>query len=541
MYSPQYIHNAWWLLAMLPMLAGYLWFARWRAQALVAAGDPGLILARLKGFSALRGWLRLCLRLAAVLLLVLGLVNWQRPVEQAGGQLGGLDVVLALDVSNSMMATDLPPNRLEKARLFASRLMDTLQGNRVGIVAFAGDAFVQLPLTTDVAAGRMYLQSVTTGLVPSQGTNLYKALQTCRQAFDAAEKKYKAVVLVTDGEEHEAAAERAADSLSAEGVVLLTIGAGSPAGATLPSGNGQPRTNNRGEVVVSKLNTALLRQLAKATKGAYFALSDIDETVAALMAEINSMDKKTIQNSRLINYQSFSHVLIALALVLLVAELLLPAGRKKKRQQATKRAIISALAGCLLAPAGLWAQNQNTDALLRKANKAYLDQSFVEAKTLYEQVLKANPAQPMAQHQLGNMAYRNKQFAEAAGHFKSAANAPGAAPQQAMAYNNGGLSYAQNAEPNLPKAIESFKAALRTNPYDAEVRNNLYRALEEWKKQQQAQQPPPDTSGPKKQPPTPKFDQKQANQKLQAMQQEEKRIRDKMNKPQSGGTGDKDW
>jgi hypothetical protein len=139
------------------------------------------------------------------------------------------------------------------------------------------------------------------------------------------------------------------------------------------------------------------------------------------------------------------------------------------------------------------------------------------------------------------MAYRNKQYSEAAAHYKAAAAGKSNATTQAGAYNNAGLSHANAPEPNLPKAIESFKQSLRQNPNDATVRNNLYRALEEWKKQQQQQQNQPDTNPQKKPPPNNKFDQKQAKQKLEALQQEEKRIREKMNKAPAGGTGNKDW
>ena len=541
MPSTQYIQNAWWLLALLPVLAAYLWFVNWRHQALSKVGHYPLVMARFVGFSARRGQVKLALRLAAMVLIALSLINWQSPVEQAGGSMGGLDVIIAIDVSNSMMATDLQPNRLEKARLFASKLMDTLQGNRVGMVAFAGEAFVQLPLTTDIAAARIYLQSVNTGLVPAQGTNLFEALETCRQAFDPTEKKYKAAVLITDGEEHDAKAMSAAKNLQQEGIVLLTVGAGSAKGATMPTETGELRTNDKGEVVLSKLNEALLLQLAKSTKGSYEALADVDTNVASVLAEINSLDKKTISNSRLINYKSWSHGLIALALLLLLADLLLPTRGGVPRFFGKKqRALAAAIfALCFAIQSNGWAQPPNPD--LRKANQAYLDKDFAQAKKLYEQVLKTDPKNPNAQYNLGNMAYRNKQYGEAAAHYKAAAAGKSNATTQAGAYNNAGLSHANAEEPNLPKAIESFKQSLRQNPNDAAVRNNLYRALEEWKKQQQQQQNQPDTNPQKKPPPNNKFDQKQAKQKLEALQQEEKRIRDKMNKAPAGGTGNKDW
>ena len=472
----------------------------------------------------------------AVLLLGISLMNYQKPIEQAGGQLGGIDVMIAIDVSNSMMATDLQPNRLEKARLFASKLMDTLQGNRIGIVAFAGEAFVQLPLTTDIAAARIYLQSLTTGLIPVQGTNIFKALETCRTALNPAEKKYKAVVLLTDGEELDDNAMAAAKALKNEGIVLITLGVGSANGATLPTETGEPRTNERGEIVVSKLNETLLKQLAEATYGTYLPLQETNATVAAVQNEIGSMDKKPISNARLINYESWSHPLIAFAAFLLLLELLLPA--KAGRLKTRKSFAAALLMGVFFSPQ---TQAQNTDDLLRKANDAYLQQHYDDAKKMYEAVLKTDPKNAVARYNIGNMAYRSKNFTESANNFKAVTDQKPEPKIQAGAYNNAGLSHANAEEKNLPKAIESFKQSIRQNPYDDEVRNNLYKALDEWKQQQQQQQNKPDSNKKKPPPPKNKFDQKQADQKLQALQQEEKRIRDKMTKPAGGKAGDKNW
>ena len=153
------------------------------------------------GVSGTRNKIKASLVITAIILLGVAMMNLQKPVQQAGGGLKGVDVMIALDVSNSMMANDVSPNRLERARLLAARLIDTLQGNRVGIIAFAGDAYLQLPLTTDLTAARLYLQSISTSLVPAQGTNIYDALELADQSMDPAAHQYKAVLLVTDGEE----------------------------------------------------------------------------------------------------------------------------------------------------------------------------------------------------------------------------------------------------------------------------------------------------------------------------------------------------
>jgi len=550
----EYIQNLWWLLALLPIVASWWLYERWKRNTRQKMGDSRLVNQMLQGYSPKRNLLKNGMALLAVLLLIAALLNLQKPVQEGDTGLNGLDVMIALDVSNSMLAQDESPSRLEKARLLTAKLIDTLQGNRVGIIAFAGDAYLQLPLTTDIAAARLYLQSISTALVPKQGTNIYDALKLANISMNPAEKKYKAVILVTDGEEMDEKAMDEAKDLASSGIVLLTVGIGSAMGATLTDENGLKRTDENGQVVVSRLNEKLLQQLVIPTHGTYRHLANTDETVTAIVAELSTFDKKPIINTNLINYKSYSSWMIVLAFLLLLLQLLLPDRVNKKTASGFASKLKPALAiWCilLLPQAGM---AQNSKLITRKANEAYRQQQYDKAEKLYAEALKTDPGNAVAKYNLGNIAYRRKQYDNAIKNYDDATASSSAAKQQAGAFNNKGLSHV--AENKLPEAIEAFKKSIRRNPYDEQARKNLNKALKEQQKQQQEQknqQNPQDSSQQKQdkqkkeaQPepqPENKIKKDDAEDKLQALRQEEKKLRDKMNKQkgQAGQAGSKDW
>jgi Ca-activated chloride channel family protein len=545
----QYILNALWLLAVIPVLLLLIWNDYWKRSVSKKIGDARLVQLMMVGVSATRNKIKASLVVIALFLLGIAMMNLQKPVQQAGGGLRGLDLMIALDVSNSMMANDVSPNRLERARLLAARLIDTMQGNRVGIIAFAGDAYLQLPLTTDLTASRLYLQSINTSMIPNQGTNIYDALDLADQSMDPAAHEYKAVLLITDGEELDKKALDAAKKLKQSGVVILPVGIGTPSGATLPGDNGEPRKDAEGKTVISKLNETLLKQLADETHGTYRLMGETEATLQSIVSELSSMDKKPISNAAMVNYQSYSHWMIAIALLLLFIEIILPAKAKTENKKAEQVKATTAKAAAmllLLVVVSLPAISQSAKVLLHKANEAYRTNQFDEAEKLYKSVLKGDPNNKVARYNLGNIAYRRKQFEEAAKDYDNVTAQNDIAKKDAAgAWNNKGLSYVEQKD--LPKAIESFKQSIRKNPFDDEVRMNLNKALQEQQKQNQEQQR---DSNKQKQPPPPKqqpkqkkqnMNQKEAEQKLAALRQEEKKIRDNRKQPASGSGSDKDW
>ncbi len=548
----EYLENLWWLVALVPALAAWWLYRRWQRSTQQKMGDSRLVKQMLQGYSPQRSLWKNGMVLAALVLLVAALLNLQKPVQEGNTGLNGLDVMIALDVSNSMLAQDEPPSRLEKARLLTAKLIDTLQGNRVGIIAFAGDAYLQLPLTTDIAAGRLFLQSISTALVPRQGTNIYDALKLANASMNPAEQKYKAVILITDGEEMDKKAMDAAKDLRSAGIVLLTVGIGSPTGATITDENNQKKVDETGRVVVSKLNEQLLQELAVATMGSYRHLQNTDDAVKSMIAELNTFEKKPITNTALINFKSYSGWMIAAAFVLLLLQVLMPDKLSGKPMANPLAKMKSAAILLLLMCGGKAAMAQNSRLVLRKANEAYRQQQYDQAEKLYAQALQADPNNSVAKYNLGNIAYRRKQYDNAIKNYDASTATSPQAKQQAGAWNNKGLSHV--AQKRLPEAIDAFKQAIRLNPYDEEARKNLNKALKELQQQQQQnQQNQPDSSQQKqdKQKQQQKKPEQQedkmkkddAEDKMQALRQEEKKLRDKMNKQkgQNGQSGDKDW
>jgi Ca-activated chloride channel family protein len=250
-------------------------------------------------------------------------------VEQVNRQ--GIDVMIALDVSKSMLAQDVQPDRLQRARLLVTRLIDRLQNDRVGLVLFAGRAYLQMPLTSDHSAAKMYVNTASTQSVPTQGTVIAEALTTCNNAFDEKQKKYKAVILITDGEDHDENAMEIAGKMVEEGVVIHTVGVGSTSGSQIidPDTKELKRAED-GTPVVSRLNEKELINLASKGNGTYQVLVETDAAVKKILEQINTMEKRSVTDKSLIQYRSFFQWFLALALILLIAELVVPERKNRK-------------------------------------------------------------------------------------------------------------------------------------------------------------------------------------------------------------------
>jgi Ca-activated chloride channel homolog len=307
------------------MIAMYLALVKWKAKTVARIGDKSLVEQLIKGYSHSRFRFKFILVLLAFTLTAMGVSNLQFPkqVEQVNRQ--GIDVMIALDVSKSMLAQDIQPDRLQRARLFVTRMIDRLQNDRVGLVLFAGRAYLQMPLTSDHSAAKMYVNTASTQSVPTQGTVIAEALTTCNNAFDEKQKKYKAVILITDGEDHDENAMGIAEKMVEEGVVIHTVGVGSTSGSQLvdPDTREVKRMED-GTPVVSRLNEKELIDLASKGNGTYQVLVETDAAVSKILEQINSMEKKSVSDKSLITYRSFFQWFLALALFLLIFELVFP-------------------------------------------------------------------------------------------------------------------------------------------------------------------------------------------------------------------------
>jgi Ca-activated chloride channel family protein len=306
------------------MVLLYLGVVRWKRKTMRNIGDEALVRQLVDGYSPRKFRWKFYLVLGAVVFAGLGFANLQYPGQVEQVQRQGVDVMIVLDVSRSMLARDLQPSRLDRAKQLVQRLIDRLRNDRVGIVLFAGRAYLQMPLTTDHAAARLYVNTAGPESVPTQGTVIGEALQVALNAYGAADKKFKTVVLVTDGEDHDDQALELAAKLQEEGVLLHTIGVGTPQGATLTDPVSQEQKRDaEGKVIVSRLNEPVLQQLAQAANGTYLRLSDTEQTVDGILEQVDAMEKKAIVDPSSIRYRSFFQWFLAAAFVLLLLEFFL--------------------------------------------------------------------------------------------------------------------------------------------------------------------------------------------------------------------------
>lgn len=322
----QFQYPVWfWALLVLPGLSILFWgVLRWKEKVKQRIGDPVLVNGLIRGYSARRFRWSHWLMLLAIGSLVFGLAHLRKPDGAHPVNRKGVDVMIALDVSKSMLAQDLAPNRMAKAKQLVSRLIDKLPDDRVGLVLFAGRAYMQMPLTTDHSAAQLYVNSAGPNMVPTQGTVIAEALRLSNAAFNPKEKKYKAIVLITDGEDHDPEAVEMAKKLAEMGVMICTVGVGSTEGSRIPDeGGGDWKRDAAGNVVVSALNDKLLREIASAAGGEYVELVSTDTAVKGLQARIGSMEQRAVEDNTQSTYASYFIGFAIAAFLFLVAELLL--------------------------------------------------------------------------------------------------------------------------------------------------------------------------------------------------------------------------
>lgn len=321
-----------WLLAAIP-LVGALLFAllRWKKATRQKMGDPHLVNWLTRSFSPQRFLSRFIILSVGFAMGVIALMNPRKPGATDKINRKGIDVVVALDVSKSMLAADLAPSRLERARQFVNKLMDAMPDDRIGLVLFAGRAYLQMPLTTDHGAARLFVASASPDAVPQQGTVISDALTMSMNAFPEKEKRFKTIVLISDGEEHDPEAVSTARQLQDRGVMINTVGVGSPMGATFTDpATGQDKLDENGNVVVTKLNEELLKEVAGATNGIYVHLESSDDAVTRIQQQLSKIDSETFSDVSMINYKTYFMWFAGAMLLLLVAEIFISERKRVK-------------------------------------------------------------------------------------------------------------------------------------------------------------------------------------------------------------------
>jgi len=257
--------------------------------------------------------------------LIIALAQPQMGTKMEKVQRKGIDVMIALDVSKSMLSQDVVPSRLEKSKLLIQTLLKKLDGDRVGLVIFAGNAYLQMPLTVDYSSLMLYLRSVNTNSVPTQGTIITDALEKSENAFNATDKKHKAIIVITDGEDHEENAIDKSEELASDGTKIFTVGVGTPNGGTIPiyneSGNKvDEKKDENGQPIISKMNPNMLQALAKAGNGNYYVLDNSKQVADFISKDIAKIETKTINDKVFTDFVEQFQYFLLFALLLLVAD-----------------------------------------------------------------------------------------------------------------------------------------------------------------------------------------------------------------------------
>ena len=315
-------------LALIPVMAllAMIYFISNRRK-LAKLGDSNLI-TQLTPFKAKRKrTLKVFIFLLAFTSLILAICNLQTGSKLTEVKREGADIIVCIDVSNSMLAQDLTPNRLTRAKYALEKMIDGLEGDRLGLVIFAGEAYVQLPITTDYSAAKLFLESISTGMVPVQGTNLAAAITKASESFSNDQGKNKAIILITDGENHESEAVEAAEICGKKGIMINTIGIGSNNGVPIPlMENGVIkgyRKDKQGQTVVTKLNSDLLKVIAGKANGVFVQASQADVGLGAVLNKIGELDKAQLENKMYTDYEDQFQWFIALTLILLLIDFLI--------------------------------------------------------------------------------------------------------------------------------------------------------------------------------------------------------------------------
>lgn len=316
---------------VLVFLLFYLYYSGWKKKAKRRFGDEKVIGGLMPNVSKGKPLIKFFLLLFALTALIIGIINPQIGSKLEKVKREGIDLMLVLDVSNSMLAEDIKPNRLERSKMAISQLIEKLKGDRIGIVIFAGNAYKQLPLTTDYSAARLFLSAVDTKIVPSQGTAIGEAIDMAVSSFDDAQHN-RAIIVITDGENHEDDAIGAAKEAVEQGVKVFTIGMGLPEGAPIPVYNSNGiqagfKKDRDGQTVITKLNEDMLRQIAAAGNGSYARANNATTGLNKIFDDISQIEKKEIETRQFTDYEDQFQVFLGVAIFLLIFELLI-ASRK---------------------------------------------------------------------------------------------------------------------------------------------------------------------------------------------------------------------
>ena len=475
------------LLALIPLLALIRFFmVHQQKKRLRKFGDPELVRQLMPNVSRFRPMVKFYLLLGALALLIVVLARPQLGTKISHEKRTGIETIICMDISNSMLAEDVTPSRLDRAKMMVENLVDHFTNDKIGLIVFAGEAFVQLPITSDYVSAKMFLSSINPSMLSTQGTDIAAAITMASHSFTQEENIGKAIIVITDGEDHEGGALEAAKEAKERGMNTYVLGVGSPNGAPIPAGNGDYMKDNSGQTVMSALNEDMCQQLADAGSGAYIHVENNSNAQEQLDNELDKLAKKETSSTIYSDYDEQFQAVAIIVLLLLILEVCILEIKNPmlKNVSLFKRSKKVAAVGILLLVA-VSMQAQNDRQMIRQGNKQYRKGNVAEAEVSYRKAVERNERNAQANYNLGNALMGQRKDSLAITQLEKAAKLETNPLRRAQAYHNMGVICQQHRM--FGEAIEAYKEALRNNPTDNETRYNLALCKRQQQEQQQDQ------------------------------------------------------
>ena len=475
------------LLVLIPILA-IIRFVSYRNQRkrLRKFGDPELLKELMPDVSRFRPSVKFWLLLGALALLIVMLARPQMGTKISHEKRMGIETIIAMDISNSMLAEDVVPSRLDRSKMMVENLVDHFTNDKIGLIVFAGDAFVQLPITSDYVSAKMFLSSIDPSMIATQGTDIAQAIEMATHSFTQEEGIGKAIIVITDGENHEGGAVEAAEAAKDLGMRVFVLGVGSVNGAPIPiTGTGDYMKDRTGNTIMTALNEDMCKQVAQAGGGAYIHVENNSAAQQQLDNELDKLAKKETSTTVYSEYDEQFQAVGILAILLLILEICILDRRNPLLKRVTLFGRKKAVAILLLMMA-MSASAQTDRQYIRQGNKLFRSGDYPNAEVAYRKAIEKNPKNPQAVYNLGNALMAQKKDSAAVVQFESASKLETNPLRKAKAYHNMGVVC--QSHKMYGEAIEAYKNALRLNPNDDETRYNLVLCKHQQQKQQQNQQ-----------------------------------------------------
>ena len=507
-----------WLLVLIPILA-LVRFVSYRNQKkrLHKFGEPQLLKNLMPDVSRFRPSVKFWVLQAALALLILMLARPQMGTKISHEKRTGIETIIALDISNSMRAEDIVPSRLDRSKMMIENLVDHFTNDKIGLIVFAGDAFVQLPITSDYVSAKMFLSSIDPSMMATQGTDIAAAIDMATNSFTQEEGIGKAIIVITDGEDHEGGVLQAAEAARKKGMCVFVLGVGSAQGAPIPiPGTGDYMKDNTGNTVMSALNEDMCRQVAQAGGGAYIHVENNSAAQQRLDNELDKLAKKETSTTVYSDYDEQFQAFGILALLLLILEICILDRRNPLLKRisffGTRKSVVTIF--LLMITVSTFAQTDRQ--YLRQGNKQFNAGDYANAEVSYRKALEKNPRNPQAIYNLGNALMAQKKDSASIEQFQNAAKLETNPLRKYQSFHNIGVIC--QSHKMYGEAIEAYKSALRLNPDDDETRYNLVLCKHQKQKQDQKKQDQQQNKNDQKK--DDKKEQQQQDQKKQDKQQE---------------------